>query len=85
MHKIELRDKRKEEDRKGQPTVGANCEILVDGEPLQGVRSFKLEVDAGGVAIVTIEMYGDFHANILGDYEQQFYKIKNPGEENVNK
>ncbi len=81
MHQIELRDKRKKEDRKGQPTVGANCEVLIDGQPLQGVRSFKVEVDARGVAKATIEMYGNFIVDVLGDYEKQLYQIKSPGEE----
>jgi hypothetical protein len=86
MHEIELRDKRTEEEKKkGSPTVGANCEVLIDGQPLKFVRSFKLEVDAAGIAKATIEMYGNFHANILGDYKQEFFEIKNPGEDNVSK
>ena len=81
MHNIELRDKRRQEDRKGQPTVGANCEVLIDGQPLQGVRSFKVEVDAKGVAMATIVMYGNFAVDVIGDFEQQLYRIKSPGED----
>ena len=85
MHKIELRDKRSEEEKKnGQPTVGANCEVLIDGKPLEGVRSFKLEVNAAGVAEATVVMYGDFHANVLGQYGVQMFEIKRPRKEKDN-
>ena len=80
MHKIELRDKRKPEERNGQPTVGANCEILIDGKPLEGVIGIKVEVDAQSVAKVTIEMIGDLAVDVVGDYETNFFSVKNKKE-----
>lgn len=81
MHKIELRDKRKEEDRNGQPTVGANCEILIDGKLLKGVTNFKVEVNPRNVANITIEMIGELSIDIIGDYETNFFSVKNKKEE----
>jgi len=43
----------------GKFLTGMNTQILIDGKPVRGVRSFKLEVDARKMALLTLEMYVD--------------------------
>ena len=55
VHKISIKNKRPEE-----PLTAMNTEILMDGQPLLGVTSLKLEVDAKAIAKITLEMIADF-------------------------
>jgi len=71
MNKIELRTK----NPKAKITTGANCEVLIDGTPLEGVKNFKLEVSSRGVAKATIELYGHFECNVLGELEQKNFQL----------
>lgn len=61
MIKVELKTKNKE-----KLSVGANTELFINGELAQGVKSFKYEVNASGVGIVTIEYYAnvEIEANV---------------------
>lgn len=54
--KIELRKKKR---AKGKILTGMNCEVYVDGKKLRGVTGYNLEINANGVAKVTLEMVGD--------------------------
>lgn len=54
IHKIEIKQK---EGSEGRITTEANSIILLDGAPLKGVKSFNLEINAGEIAKVTLEMY----------------------------
>lgn len=57
MHKITIRK------REGVPSnrilTGATTDILLDGQPLKGCTGFKFEVEARGIAKVTISMFAD--------------------------
>lgn len=53
MHKIELRSKNPD-----KISTGANTELYIDGQKAKGVKSFKYEVDARGVGIVTVQYFG---------------------------
>lgn len=56
VHKIQVRNRAGSE---GKITVGANTEILLDGQKLKGARFLKFEVSAKKVAKVTIEMFAE--------------------------
>jgi len=75
MTKIELRS-----NRPGSMTQGCNTELLINGELLPFVHSFKLEVKAGEIAKATIETYGDFSVKILGEFDHKIMQLKPPEE-----
>jgi len=58
MIKVEL--KTKAPDR---VSVGANTELYLDGILASGVKSFKYEVDARSIGIVTIEYFANVSIN----------------------
>ena len=58
MIKVEL--KTKDSDK---ISVGANTELYLDGVRAKGVKSFKYEVNARGVGIVTLEYYANVTIN----------------------
>ena len=68
--KIELRTK-----DPSRLTTGANAELLINGEVQKNVKSFKLEVEAGGMAKATVEYYGAFTCNVVGQLEQEYIRI----------
>lgn len=58
MHKIEVINKNPD-----QVSVGGNTKVLIDGVEMTGVKSFKYEIDASSVGVVTIEYYADVSIN----------------------
>lgn len=56
IHKIEVRQR---EGSEGQIMTGGNTQLFIDGKPLKGVKSFKLEVVAGEIATIAVEMYAE--------------------------
>lgn len=52
MHKIEVKNKTTD-----KVSTGANTELYIDGQKAKGVKSFKYEVQANGVGVVTIEYF----------------------------
>ena len=68
-HKIEVRQK----PDSGTVMTGANTELLLDGKPIKMVQGFKFEVQAGGVAKVTLEMIAEVGlAAELGELTQVY-------------
>ena len=68
--KLQIRNK-----NPGTMSVGANTEVLLDGKILPGVKRLSLDIEAGGLASVKIEMVVDIeeidgHFEI-GTYEKQ--------------
>jgi hypothetical protein len=61
IHKIQVRNK---PGAKGKITVGANTEVLLDGKPLKGAKSIKIQIQAKKVAKVVIELYAEVEADI---------------------
>lgn len=61
-HIFELRQR---ENSTGVMT-GANTELTMDGQKIMGVRKVKVEVEAGELAKITIEVVGRFH--VIGQY-----------------
>jgi len=57
-------------------TTGANTIILINGEELKGVTKMKLEIAAGGIAMMTCEIIGDFRVNLMGEFEQKVITMK---------
>lgn len=55
---IELRTK-----TPGKVTTGANSELLIDGEPVKGVTSVSINVDANGMGRVKLELIGNIKAS----------------------
>ena len=53
-----------------QLLTGANCALLLDGQPLKGVRSVEIYCEAGEVATITLQMYGNI--SVLGQMESSF-------------
>lgn len=49
--------------------TGANTRLYMNGEPLNGVKSLKFEVQAGKIGTVTVEFYGS--VDIDGEYVYQ--------------
>jgi len=62
---IELRPKPGTE---GQLMTGANTQVLMNGEKLPYVSAFKFEVNARGIAKVTLELYAS--VNIIGTVKE---------------
>lgn len=56
VHKVQIKNRKHAEDK---ISVGANMEVLIDGQPLRGVTFFKFEVKAKGIAKVMLEMYAE--------------------------
>lgn len=58
----------------GMVMTGANTEVLLDGKPIPGITFFKLEVKAGGVAKIMMEMVATVDVNAAVDlpYEEGF-------------
>lgn len=73
--KIEIRQKEGSED---QIMTGANTQILLDGKPLKGVTGVKFEVNARGVAKVTLEMYAN--VKVIGNIEDLTQEYTDEGE-----
>jgi hypothetical protein len=48
--------------------TGYNAQLFMDGELLQGVRSVKIEVSAGQIAILTVEFLGEIYT--VGNFNQ---------------
>lgn len=71
-HKIQIRNR---EDQEDLITKGMNTQILLDGEPLKFCKSFKFEVEAGGMAKVTLEMYTTVEMDIASELEKSEYKL----------
>ncbi len=44
----------------GQVMTGANCLVLMDGKPVKGLKSIKLEIVTQEVAKLTMEVFGQF-------------------------
>lgn len=61
-----------------QVSTGANTKLLINGKELSGVTSVNIDVKAGGLAKIKIEMLGHVQANILGEIETQILPIKIP-------
>lgn len=78
MPKIEIRNKKGTKDLL---TTGANTEILIDGKPLKNVHKLNLEIIAGGMAKLTVEMYGSIHTNMIGELTKKTIKIEDKEKE----
>jgi hypothetical protein len=61
VHKLTIRNR---SDRQGAISTGANTEVLLDGQPMKGVSSVKIECKALDVTKVTIEMYAEVDAEV---------------------
>ena len=66
-HKIQVRNS---EGSEGTTTRGMNTQVLLDGVPLKFCKSFKFEVEAGGVAKVVMEMYAEVEMDIASELEK---------------
>lgn len=62
VHTIEVR--RRPGTEAGRLLPGAHTQVLVDGQPLAGVKKLTLEFNAKGLAEAKIEMYGDLVAAV---------------------
>ena len=79
-HKLEIRQK---EGSEGIMT-GANTELLLDGKPLKLVQGVKFQVQANGVAKVTLDMIANVAVvGQVGELEQEYIPLK-PTKEAVN-
>ena len=56
-------------DQAKRAPTGANTIVLLDGQPLKGVRKVVFEAEAGGINKITLEMYGFAEINVLGELE----------------
>lgn len=54
LHKLTV--KNKYDDQAG---AGVNTEVLIDGNPVRGCKSVQFKVDAGGLALVTLEFFAN--------------------------
>lgn len=72
IQKITIRNRDGAEDKL---SVGANMQVLLDGEPIRGATFVKFEVHSKKVAKVTIELYAEVEidANV---FEPQVIKVK---------
>jgi len=59
-----------------KPSTGDNTEVYIDGNLIKHAKSLKFEVEAGGMAKVTIEMYGNFTAEVVGEVSSHFVGIE---------
>ena len=41
--------------------TGANCEVLIDGRKIKYIKELNLNVQAGGMAVLTLTMYGSIN------------------------
>lgn len=72
--KITLRNKSGSE---GKALTGANTELLLDGKPVRGATSVKIEVKSKSVAKVTIELIASVDVDISADIvEKKPAKVK---------
>lgn len=61
--------------------TGANAILLIDGQPMPGITRLRIELDAGDVAKVKIELLGHMHALLLGHLESKFCRLIPDGED----
>lgn len=54
--------------------TGANTELLMDGKRLSTVTKVKVEVEARGLAKMTLEMFGQFE--VTGNFEPEVTEKK---------
>jgi hypothetical protein len=66
-HKIQIRNKEGSEE---MTTKGMNCQVLLDGEPVKFCKSFKFEVEAGGMGLVTMQMYAEVEMDVVSELEK---------------
>jgi len=65
IHKITVRNKEGIDPNK--ISTGNGTEVLIDGQPLKGVRTFSYEVTARGIGLVKLEMYGNVEIDNYAD------------------
>lgn len=71
VHTFELKPR----DPEGKGIMsGAATQLLMDGQPMKGVRKVVVEVEAGEIAKMTIEVYGRFH--VVGQFAPEMITQK---------
>lgn len=61
LNKLVVRNK-----NPGSVSVGANTEVLLNGQPVEGLTDLKIHIAAGDVARVTFELVTDLDCIELG-------------------
>lgn len=79
MHNIEIRQK----TGSVGPMTGLNTEILLDGKPLKGVLAALFTVQADGIAVLKLEVIGNFsiEANLDSDRVELQEVLEQQGEQ----
>jgi len=64
IHQLTVRNKSRNPEK---IATGFNTEVLIDGQPLKGVKSFSFEVTAKNVGLVKIELYAHVEIDTYTD------------------